>query len=172
MRSRTFFSLAVVASSAALCLAPNPAEASTSQVTVNGTTYDVTTFTGTYNANNAKFNTLANNGLMPWWGNESLAEQFAAAVGTSLGTPVAGAFGPSFAHKIENPGFAVYATGEVFSPPNSVFNYAFTINETGTYATATLAPPPAGVPGPLPLFGAAAAFGMSRRLRRRIQLGG
>ena len=172
MRSRTLFSLAVVASSAALSLAPSPAEASTSQVTVNGTTYDVTTFTGTYNANNAKFNTLANNGLMPWWGNESLAEQFAAAVGTSLGTPVGGSFGPSFARTIQNAGFAVYVNGEVFSPPNSVFNYSFTINDSGTYATATLAPPPADVPGPLPLFGAAAAIGMSRRLRRRIKLGG
>jgi len=29
-------------------------------------------------------------------------------------------------------------------------------------------PPPFGVPGPLPLFGAAAAFGVSRRLRQRI----
>jgi hypothetical protein len=29
---------------------------------------------------------------------------------------------------------------------------------------------PAPVPGPLPFFGAAAAFGMSRRLRRRIKL--
>ena len=28
-------------------------------------------------------------------------------------------------------------------------------------------PPPASVPGPLPLFGATAAFGWSRRLRRR-----
>lgn len=33
-------------------------------------------------------------------------------------------------------------------------------------------PPPAGVPGPLPLSGFAIAFGMSRRLRRRIQLNG
>jgi hypothetical protein len=44
--------------------------------------------------------------------------------------------------------------------------------ESTTYAIATLAPPPASVPGPLPVVGAAAAFGMSRRLRRRIQLGG
>lgn len=28
---------------------------------------------------------------------------------------------------------------------------------------------PAPVPGPLPLFGAAAAFGFSRKLRKRIQ---
>ncbi|MEB3167830.1 MAG: hypothetical protein VKK97_03770 [Synechococcaceae cyanobacterium] len=28
--------------------------------------------------------------------------------------------------------------------------------------------PPAGVPAPLPLFGAGAAYGWSRRLRRRL----
>jgi hypothetical protein len=171
MRFKKLFSFTVAASSVALCLVPNSAEAVS--VTVNGTTYDVNTFAGTYNANTAKFNTLANNGLMPWWGNESLAQQFATAVGASLGTPVSGIYGPNFAHAIQNAGFAVYVNGKVFDPSNSsVYSLSFTTNESGTYATATLAPPPAGVPGPLPLFGAAAAFGLSRRLRRRIQLGG
>jgi MYXO-CTERM domain-containing protein len=32
------------------------------------------------------------------------------------------------------------------------------------------APPPASVPGPLPLLGAGAAFGWARRLRKRTQL--
>ena len=32
------------------------------------------------------------------------------------------------------------------------------------------APPAAAVPGPLPLLGAGAAFGFSRRLRRRVAL--
>ena len=103
---RHFFSFTAAASSVALCLATNPAEAVT--VTVNGTAYDVNTFAGTYNANTTKFNTLANNGLMPWWGNESLAEQFSAAVGASLGTPVGGSFGPSFAHAIQVETFATY----------------------------------------------------------------
>jgi hypothetical protein len=31
------------------------------------------------------------------------------------------------------------------------------------------APPPAAAPGPLPIFGAAAAFGFSRKLRKRIK---
>jgi hypothetical protein len=165
------FSFTVAASCVALCLAPNSAEAVS--VTVNGTTYDVNTFSGTYNANTAKFNTLANNGLMPWWGNESLAEQFATAVGASLGTPISNAYGPMFARNIQDQGFAVYVDGEVYYAGNA-FNYSFQTNESGTYATATLAPPPApaAVPGPLPLFGVAAAFGMSRRLRRKIQLGG
>ena len=40
--------------------------------------------------------------------------------------------------------------------------------ELRTYAQATLCTAPA--PGPLPLFGAAAAFGFSRQLRKRIKL--
>ncbi|MFN9694167.1 MAG: hypothetical protein ACK550_10320 [Synechococcaceae cyanobacterium] len=48
----------------------------------------MTTFTGTYNANTSKFNTLINGGLMPWWGREILAKEFATAVGASLGFPV------------------------------------------------------------------------------------
>jgi hypothetical protein len=44
------------------------------------------------------------------------------------------------------------------------------IGSTGLISSSSLSPvsPPAGVPGPLPLFGAVAAFGWSRRLRRRV----
>jgi hypothetical protein len=44
------------------------------------------------------------------------------------------------------------------------------IASTGLISSSSLSPvsPPAGVPGPLPLFGAVAAFGWSRRLRRRV----
>ena len=166
------FSFTFAASCVALCLAPNSAEAVS--VTVGGTTYDVTSFSGTYNANSAKFNTFANGGSMPWWGNQGLAEQFAEAVGVSLGTPVANTYGPEFAHKLSPSLFGpIYVDGEVFLSPSNVPTYGYTTTETGTYATATLAPPPpAAVPGPFPLFGVAAAFGMSRRLRRKIQLGG
>ena len=74
-----------------IVLRSKPAQALTAKVTVSGTTYDVTTFTGTYNANSSKFNTLINGGLMPWWGREILAKEFATAVGASLGFPVVGA---------------------------------------------------------------------------------
>jgi hypothetical protein len=42
------------------------------------------------------------------------------------------------------------------------------VSGTFTWAQATLYTAP--VPGPLPLFGAAAAFGFSRKLRKRIKL--
>ena len=61
-------------------------------VNVGGQDYDVTTFTGSFNDNLSKFATPANGGVMPWWttgpeGTSATAAQFAAAVGTALGTP-------------------------------------------------------------------------------------
>lgn len=54
-------------------------------VTVGGVQYDVTTFTGTYDDNISKFETAANNGVVPWFGNQTMAAQFANAVEYNLG---------------------------------------------------------------------------------------
>ncbi len=63
-------------------------------VLVNGTTYDVTYFEGSYDANASRFTTAE----MPWWADKSLAKTFAAAVGNQLGHPIfGGSFGPLFA---------------------------------------------------------------------------
>lgn len=139
-------------------------------VVVNGTTYDVTTFTGSYNSNSSRFTTTE----MPWFGDGSLAEQFAIAVGAQLGTPVLGTNGPLFAYSTAiDPTFGstnifVYSYNSTTNPPAVKFlSAASSFNIT--YAVAS-AQAPSAVPGPLPLFGAAAAFGMSRRLRRRIKL--
>lgn len=164
-------SLAVAAGFLALTFTPGAAQAAI--VNVGGTNYDVTYFTGAANSNLSKFNTPANGGQMPWWGNSSLAQSFATAVGNQAGLPnLAGDGGPFFAFAPE-PGFPRF---ESWSIDQGIVKKEFwganvTIN---SWATASLAPPPApsGVPGPLPLFGAAAAFSMSRRLRRRIQLVG
>ena len=43
------------------------------------------------------------------------------------------------------------------------------LNDSVAYAIATpLSPPPNQVPAPLPVFGAMAAFGCSRKLRKRM----
>lgn len=166
VRFNTNLSLAVMISSAAFCFAPNPAEALVTQVTVSGLTYDVTSFVGVYNANQTKFQTLANNGVMPWWGSESLATEFATSVGSALGLPYNGNGGPSFAYKLEPTIFGTtYVNGQLYYQNVGILPVGATTNESFTYATATL------VPGPLPLFGAGAAFGVSRRLRHRIKLG-
>jgi hypothetical protein len=154
----------------AVLASANAANALTVPVVVNGTTYDVTTFAGSYSNNSSRFTTTE----MPWFGSGSSAQQFAIAVGTQLGTPVLGTIGPYFAHTITNdPIFGSFDAG--------AYAYILTDNPPGvsptsaggsisiTYAVAS-AQAPSAVPGPLPLFGAAAAFGMSRRLRRRIKL--
>jgi hypothetical protein len=53
---------------------------------------------------------------------------------------------------------------------NYVTDGAFDPNSGSIVAPGTQAPPsPATAPGPLPLFGASVAFGMSRQLRRRVK---
>jgi len=50
------------------------------------------------------------------------------------------------------------------------YNNSIQIPNTGTIIVpGTPAPPAPTVPGPLPIFGATAAFGMSRRLKRRVK---
>jgi len=51
---------------------------------------------------------------------------------------------------------------------NSGLLGSWTLDGTGDTIQAFLGPPAAAVPGPLPLLGAGAAFGWSRRLRKRI----
>jgi hypothetical protein len=121
-------------------------------VLVNGTTYNVTYFEGTYNDNSSRFTTAE----MPWFGDETLATTFASAVEFQLGKPYLSVSGPFFAYQLVG--------------ADSVFVKNFT-GTTGTRSAfkndavpyATLAPAP--VPAPLPLFGAAAAFSATRRLR-------
>jgi hypothetical protein len=175
MHLNRILSLSVVVSSAASCFASYPAEATTVQATVNGVTYDVTTFTGTYDANTSKF-ALPPSGLMPWWGSESIASQFATQVLDRLGLPFSGFAGPIFAYQtvpnFENPSL-IEVEGRLYD--STILGIGSSVGEvriSDTYAIVVPAAPPAAVPGPLPLFGAAAAFGLSRRLRRRIQLGG
>lgn len=56
-------------------------------VNVGGQDYDVTTFFGSYNDNQIKFNQPSNGGSMPWYGNPGLASSFATAIGNALGFP-------------------------------------------------------------------------------------
>lgn len=100
MRSKNLSLAVVMASSAALCFAPNPAETLTFPATVNGVTYDVTSFTGSYNANASKFNAINNGGLMSWWDSASLATAFASQLPTQFGKPYYGVLGPHFGYSL------------------------------------------------------------------------
>jgi len=174
--STSFRKLALGATGALAAISLSPGSAQAIVVTVGGAQYDVTTFTGSADANAVKFNTPANGGMMPWYGNQSLAIDFALAVQGFFGNRT------------------VYATDYIFNPdPLDNTNIAgifwdtqygtqptpvpcpdcFTGGGTGgayneMYAVATEVP--LAVPAPLPLFGATAAFGFSRKLRKRIKL--
>jgi len=82
-------------SAQAACAPGTPA--GTCRVTVGGLQYDVTTFTGTYNADTSKFAQPPAAGMMPWWGSSSLASQFSTAGGNCLLTQKF-SYGPGSLH--------------------------------------------------------------------------
>jgi hypothetical protein len=156
------FCLGAAASLAAITLNPGQAEAYV--VTVGGVQYDVTTFTGSYDDNASKFKQPVDGGQMPWWTSTGNATAIAFA------TAVGNYFGP-------NTYYAWNDQGAGYIQPSIRFNvilwtgssYTGTGVAAGTslrYAVASRFDP---LPGPLPLLGAAAAFGFSRKLRTRIQ---
>jgi len=173
--------LGAAAALAAISLSPGSAQAFV--VTVNSVQYDVTTFTGSYDGNISKFSPPPAPGVMPWWNNSDLARDFATALGSLASYPNEG-YSPFFAYETydgenciqDDAGVTCTPISDlsvIFSVINSpgVSNNSFSQNGSFIYAQATLynAPVPAA-PGPLPLFGAAAAFGFSRKLRKRIKL--
>ena len=82
-------------SAQAACAPGTPA--GTCRVTLGGLQYDVTTFTGTYNADTSKFAQPPAAGMMPWWGSSSRASQFSTAGGNGLLTQKF-SYGPGSLH--------------------------------------------------------------------------
>jgi hypothetical protein len=154
-------------------------------VNIGGLDYDVTTFTGSYNDNASKFATAANAGVMPWWGNSSLATEFSNAVGYSLlapnsittlstGSPTNTNVGPYFAYNsiVNHISFLPSGTAATYHPNLSTNIFSVDVGTSVTWAQVTQVTPTniSAVPGPVPAIGAFAAFGFSRKLRKRIKL--
>ncbi len=158
--------LGAAAALAAISLSPGSAQALV--VTVGGTQYDVTasTFTPNNNGNASKFETPANGGMMPWYGNQQLAIDFATTVGGVFGNRLVYAtnYDPN---DLDGLNVAGIFWSTVYAPANYTGGATYGKGDE-MYALATARSAPA--PGPLPLFGAAAAFGFSRKLRKRIKL--
>ena len=147
-------------------------------VTVDNQQWDVTTFKGKYNNNIELLQRQV------WWGNQDTAEKFASAVGNGLNFPnrrfiagPQGTAGPFFAFsevqfgkRLVNRSAEIKIAGISFTSPSFPVSRSTNL----TWATATRAVPGAtatrAVPGPLPILGVAAAFGFSRKLRKRIKL--
>jgi hypothetical protein len=138
----------------------SPAPAAAVFVNVGGNSYDVTVLNTSYDTSTSLFQ-LPPTGAMPWWGDDLLASEFAAQVYSSLGSGWSSTYGPVFAHG-ESLGQMLGLTQSISNPLDQI-DVTPATNAMLTYAIAS-----APVPGPLPLFGAAAAFGWSRRLRKRI----
>ena len=159
-------------------------------VNIGGQNYNVTTFTGSYNDNKSKFAQETSGGEMPWWGDSSLATQFSNALGYSLGAPnsietlSAGSqtninVGPYFAYNsiVDKITFLLTDTAATYHPNPSPLIFSVDLNSSVTWAqvVAPKSGPPSDptlstVPGPVPAIGAFAAFGFSRKLRKRIKL--
>ena len=151
---------------AALSLSAGPAHAASAcafgtaatlcRLTVGVLTYEVTVFTGSYNGDTSKFETEANNGVMPWWtgtgGTSDTATVFATGMGDYFGAAVNpdlfSSFGPIFAYKI-----AVFDNNFINSATRFDNGFIFSADvvprgNTVVYARATLYTPQ---PQPRPL---------------------
>jgi hypothetical protein len=180
--------LAGVLGAAAVISAPGQAQAA-NPITIssgpNAGIYSINFVTGKY-ADVAATVTDPTKSL--WWNDANLASTLAVALGSSNSVPgnlpmLNGNFTDDASHAFmaAGPLFATM-TGSIFgqpiitgqassSPYNASANFILAqANMTSfNWAIATKAPlPGSGVPAPLPVFGAAAAFGFSRRLRSRI----
>lgn len=113
------------------------------------------------------FNTFGALASQVWWQSKSLARTFSTAVyeqggNTALG--FSGRNGPYFAWENAINPFALTSEFTRTSNGEAVSNVDTNLSDTFTgYAVAT------EIPGPLPVLGAFAAFGWSRRMRQRIQ---
>lgn len=111
----------------------------------------------------------------PWNGNENTAREFATALAGQLGYPNPPAYSPLFVYSELAPppgsGQTLFNAAGSISTGGVSTNFQLTYPTTTTYSIATATQVNADpVPGPLPVIGGVAAFGWSRRLRRRISL--
>ena len=154
---------AVFAATALLSFSHQPAAALTVQV--NGADYDLSIYSGSYTSNTADFNLPTHGGRMPWWGQPTLAADFAFALASGLSPTPLPADGPLFATAFN--GTDVEATYYDLSTLGitDVINESVAFDPTSPQSY-VVADSPVSVPAPLPLLGAAAGFSFARRLRR------
>jgi hypothetical protein len=167
MNSRLSSALLTVSATVALPLL-SVAPASAFTVTVNSIDYDVSFFNTSYNSNSVLFQ-MPPAGQMPWWGDGTgnLAAEFAQQVYNNLGSGPTSGYGPVFAFEIT--GTDILGISQNLTSTLSQIDETIANNVDVNYAIATpLNSAPTFVPAPLPVFGAAAAFGLSRQLRKRI----
>jgi hypothetical protein len=165
MNSRLSTALLTISATVALPLL-SVAPVSALMVTVGSIDYDVTVYNGSYSSNASLFQ-IPPAGQVPWWGNDIRAIDFAQQVYDLLGSGSTPGNGPIFAYEVS--GTDILGISQDLGDLLTQYPVTIGIDDAVKYAIATpLNSAPASVPAPLPVFGAAAAFGWSRQLRRRI----
>jgi len=172
--SLTFLGAIATLGFSVICAGPSKAFV----VNVGGISWDVSTINSTFDGSKPLLQ------AQPWFvsspsGDLSIARDFAIKVGEALGLPNSPGIGPFFVWD-DTGGFIKAQAVNSLSPSNpcppATDRCSFGLGQTGqvlrTYAVATLSEGQINeIPGPLPIFGAAAAFQVSRRLRQRITSG-
>ena len=136
----------------------SPQEARALVVTVNSTQYDVTTFTGNYNKSSSRFSISS----MPWYGNTTLADNFATAVGAGLGY-VNDSLNNSPYFATSRDSDKVYLSYTYRNDPSGSYRGAIWRSETYYWAEAV------AVPGPVPILGIPVVVAYCRKLKQRIK---
>jgi hypothetical protein len=149
----------------------SPQAARALNVVVQGTTYDLQLYSGSYTSNPSFFQSTASGGRMPWWGNPSLADDLAGQLANGLsptyadGDPVEG---PLFATAFHGLSIGSEITSSFFDLSTLGITDVVTTGSFDSSSTLSYAVVAAPAPAPLPILGVAAGFSASRRLRRRV----
>ena len=155
--SKSFQIGAFGAAAALTVISLSPQAARALVVTVGGADYDVTTFSGSYINSSAKFSSV----FMPWYGDTTLTQNFAAAVGAGLGYVND--------NSLNSPYFATSKSGSdvdmwytYSGNPSSMYGGSIPLNATYEWAQAV------AVPGPVPILGIPVVLAYCRKLKQRI----
>lgn len=146
--------------------------ASALEVVVGGQRYELSVEEIAPNDQPGWFESLANGGRMPWWGDEQQAGRFAAEAGAGLG-PLGpdlpfSEFGPLFAFAFDQ-GDVLSVAQLIVPPADSQGTFPTPTDEVYRFAVGRPLAPVSSVPGPLPILGLGLGYGWSRKLRKRIQ---
>jgi hypothetical protein len=136
-------------------------------VTVGGIVYDVNMTNISHTISSPSF-ALPPLGQMPWWGDDTLASEFATSVFFQLGPGTDANYGPVFAYAVDTALNQVLGLSQSLTDINDQIDVMPTTSTTTLYATAS-STSTTPVPLSLPILGAATGFGWSRRLRQRLR---
>jgi hypothetical protein len=153
----------VLALVATACFVASPPQANAVNVEVDGVTYDLQVFTGTYDQFASLFATPANGGTMSWWGNETLAQSLATQLAAALSPTPLPDNGPLFATSFNSLNIGNEVTASYFDLTTLGVTDMVT---SGEFARGSIQTYVQQVPFPLPILSVPLCLSATGRLRR------